>query len=60
MPSLFIPVATMGKCKQIKNPNLQYVSDVISLIIHEKITRFHRCHASHLKQIVDFISIYFL
>ena len=24
----------MGRCKQINNFNLQYVSDVISLIIH--------------------------
>jgi len=36
MPSLFIPVAAIGKCKQINNSNLLYVSDVISLIIHEK------------------------
>jgi len=33
---LFIPVAAMGKCKQINNSNSPYVSDVISLIIHEK------------------------
>ena len=33
---LVYPVAAMGKCKQINNSNLQYVSDVISLIIHEK------------------------
>jgi len=36
MPSLFIPVAAMGKCKQINNSNLLYVSDVISLTIHER------------------------
>ena len=38
--SLFIPVAAMGECKQINKSNLLYVSDVISLIIHERITRF--------------------
>jgi len=26
----------MGKCKQINNSNLEYVSDVISLNIHAK------------------------
>jgi len=36
MPSLFIPFAAMGKCKQINNSKLSYVSDVISLIIHER------------------------
>jgi len=34
---LFILVATMGKWKQINNSNLLYVSDVISLIINERI-----------------------
>jgi len=43
-PSLFIPVAAMGKCKQINN--LQYVSDIISIIIHERITRFRQPYAS--------------
>jgi len=42
MPSLFIPVATMRKCKQISNSNLRYGSDVIDRI------RFHRYHASYL------------
>ena len=36
IPSLFIPVAAMGKCKQINNSNIPYVSNVISLIIHER------------------------
>jgi len=36
MPSLFIPVAGMRKGKQINNSNLQYVNDVISLIIDER------------------------
>jgi len=40
MPSLFIPVAAMGKCKQINNSNSPYVSDVILLIIHEKLRNF--------------------
>ena len=31
-----ILIAAMGKCKQINNSNLQYVSDVISLIIPER------------------------
>ena len=31
-----IPVAAMGKCKQINNSNLQYGSDIILLIIHER------------------------
>ena len=35
-PSLFIPVATMRKCTQINNSNSPYVSDVISLITHER------------------------
>jgi len=35
-PSLFILVATMGYYKQINNSNLLYVSDVVSLIIHER------------------------
>ena len=35
--SLFIPVATKGKCKQINNSNLH---DVISLIIYEKLNDF--------------------
>jgi len=26
----------MGKCKQISNSNLWYVSDVISLLIHKR------------------------
>jgi len=30
-------VAAMGKCKQINNSNLPYMSDVISLIIDERI-----------------------
>ena len=40
MPSLFIPVAAMGKCKQINNSNSLCVSDVISLIIHKKLRDF--------------------
>jgi len=39
-PSLFIVVATMGKCKEVNNSNLLYVSDVISLIIHEILQDF--------------------
>ena len=45
--SLFIPVAAMGKCKQINNSNIRYVGEVISLIIHEKNTQFRQCHASY-------------
>jgi len=45
--SLFILVAAMGKCKQINNSNLRYVSDVISLFMR-KITQFRQCHASYL------------
>jgi len=29
-------VAAMGKCKQINNSNLLYMSDITSLIIHER------------------------
>jgi len=34
-PSLLIPVAAMGKCKQINNTTLFTVRDVILLIIDE-------------------------
>ena len=33
---MFILVATMEKCKQINNSNSPYVSEIISLIIHER------------------------
>ena len=56
--SSFIPVAAMGECKQINNSNLLYVSDVISLIIHERITRFRSCCVSYLSiMIYDNIDI---
>jgi len=48
----------MGKCKQINNSNLLYVSDIISLIIHREITRFCRCRVSYLK--IAYISSKFL
>ena len=32
IPSLFIPVAAMGKCKQINNFNLQYGSNPVNTI----------------------------
>jgi len=35
MTSLFISVAAMGKCKQINNSILPYVTNIISLTIHE-------------------------
>ena len=50
-PSLFIPVAAMEKRKQINNSILQYVSDVISSLIHERklITQFRYYHTSYCK-----------
>jgi len=44
-------VYSMGKCKQINNSNLPYVSDVISLMICERNYVFHWCRASYLKSV---------
>ena len=51
MPSLFILVAAMGKCKQINNPNLRYVMS--SQLFMREITWFRWCLASYLKLSMD-------
>ena len=43
-PPCFILVAIMGKCKQINNSNLQYMSDIIHQIV-----QFCQHCASYLK-----------
>jgi len=48
MPSLFIPVAAMGKCKQIKN-GLWYVSDVSYCLFIRESMQFWRHYATYLK-----------
>ena len=44
-------VYSMGKCKQINNSNLPYMSDVISLMICERNHVFRWCHASYLTSV---------
>jgi len=34
--SLYIPVTAMGKCEQDNSSSLQYRSDILLLIIHER------------------------
>ena len=40
MPTLFILVANMGKCKQISNSSQEYVSDVIHKLFIRKVCDF--------------------